>query len=78
MTERKALQVADLERLAFQNETGSPAQAKAELWQLAARELHNQGCGGDPATFPVRDRYEVSSSGEVWVFDVVEDQYNPL
>jgi hypothetical protein len=76
MSELKAHKVPDLDCLAFQNESSMPTESKAELWEFAARELHNEKCGGDPAVFPVRDRYKVSSAGKVWKYDVVNDQYS--
>jgi hypothetical protein len=76
MSELRAHKVPDLDCLAFQNENNTSTESKAELWEFAARELHNEKCGGDPAVFPVRDRYKVSSAGKVWKYDVVNDQYS--
>jgi hypothetical protein len=75
MTELRAHKVPDLDCLAFQNESSTSAGSKAELWEFAARERHNERCGGDPAVFPVRDRYKVSSAGKVWRYDVANDRY---
>jgi hypothetical protein len=76
MSELRAQKVPDLDCLAFQNESSMPAGSKSELWEFSARERHNERCGGDPAVFPVRDRYKVSSAGKVWKYDVVNDQYS--
>jgi hypothetical protein len=78
MSELKTHKIPDLDCLAFQNESRMSAESKTELWEFAARERHNERCGGDPAVFPVRDRYKVSSAGEVWVYDVANDQYTRL
>jgi hypothetical protein len=75
LSELRAQKVPDLDCLAFQNESSMPAGSKADLWEFAARELHNERCGGDPAIFPVRDRYKVSSAGKVWRYDVANDRY---
>lgn len=78
ISQLKAHKVPNLDCLAFQNENIEPAGSKAELWEFAARELHNERCGGDPGVFPVRDRYKVSSAGKVSVYDAGSDQYTRL
>jgi hypothetical protein len=78
ISELKARKTPDLDCLAFQNESEQPAQSKAQLWDFAAREVHNARCGGDPAVLPIRDRYQISSAGKVWVYDAVTGQYNRL
>jgi hypothetical protein len=88
MTEAQALallvstlrshKVAGLDCLAFASESDVPPNARADVWEFAAREVHDQRCGGDPATAPVRDRYQISASGKVLVYDVVNGEYKPL
>ena len=74
----KERQLPDLECLAFAAESDSPAGSKAPVWVITAREIHNAKCGGDPSVSPVRDRYRVSSTGEITVYDVINDEYTPL
>jgi hypothetical protein len=78
ISELKLHKVPDIDCLAFQNESRVSAGSKADLWEFAARERHNERCGGDPAVFPVRDRYKVNSSGRVWVYDIANDRYTRL
>jgi hypothetical protein len=78
MSKLRAHKVADLNCLGFQNENTMSGESKAELWEFAAREQHDERCGGDPAVSHVRDRYKVSSSGEVWLYVVANDQYARL
>jgi hypothetical protein len=74
----KRHQVAGLECLGFVSESDAPAGSKAAVWDIAAREIHNGKCGGDPSVAPVRDRYRVSSTGEVFVYDAASDEYAAL
>jgi hypothetical protein len=74
----KAHKVADLDCLAFQNESEQADDAKAEVWEFAAREKHDEKCGGDPAVSHVRDRYRVNSDGVVWRYDAAEADYARL
>jgi len=78
MSTLKSHNVPDLECLAFQNESGAQPASKAAVWEFAARERHDEKCGGDPAVFPVRDRYKVNAAGKVWVYDVLNDHYKPF
>lgn len=78
VTTLRTHQVADLECLAFASESGLPDGSGAAVWEITAREIHNAKCGGDPSVSPVRDRYQVSSDGEVAIYDVVNDSYGPL
>lgn len=73
----KANKVADLDCLGFVAENNT-SDSKASLWEFAAREIHDERCGGDPTTSPVRDRYRVSSNGEVSVHDFASDEYTAL
>jgi len=68
-------QQVDLECLSFMTESDLPADAKSASWVMTARESHRDGCGGDPDTSPMRDRYEVRSNGEVLVYDFSNDEY---
>lgn len=67
--------VADLDCLSFVTENNYPPAAKAGKWEFAAREIHNERCGGDPDVMPVRDRYQVSSTGRVMIYNVVNGEY---
>jgi hypothetical protein len=71
----KAHRVQDLDCLSFMSESDAPADAKAAQWEFAAREIHNERCGGDPAVSPVRDRYRVDAAGEVLVYNAAEADY---
>ena len=71
-------QIADLDCLGFASESDVPAGSKAAVWEFSAMEIHNETCGGDPAVSHVRDRYKVSSTGEVSVYDVAIDDYKVL
>lgn len=71
----KRRKVADLDCLEFMAETDDPAVLKAEQWEFAAHEIHDQRCGGDPAVSPVRDRYQVSSAGKVKVYNAAEGEF---
>ena len=74
----KEHQVADLECLGFSSESEVPAGSKAAVWEFAAREIHDEKCGGDPSVSHVRDRYKVSSNGDISVYDVASDEYTAL
>lgn len=74
----KQHKIAGLDCLAFVAEDTSPNQLKAARWEFAAREIHNDRCGGDPAVAPVRDRYAVSASGKVLVYNAAEADYTDL
>ena len=78
LSELRAHKVADLDCLGFPNESSTSGNSKAELWEFAARERHDERCGGDPAVSHVRDRYKINSAGEVWIYDVANDEYNRL
>lgn len=71
----KKRKVADLDCLTFDAEDDNPPGSKAEQWEFAAREIHNEKCGGDPAVSHVRDRYEISSAGNVMVYNVAEGEF---
>jgi hypothetical protein len=75
MSELKRRRIADLDCLAFMVETVLPKDAKADEWEFAAREKHGGKCGGDPDTFPVRDRYKISAAGKVQVYDPASGDY---
>jgi hypothetical protein len=77
-TALKEHQVEGLECLGFISENDVPAGSKAAVWDIAAREVHDEKCGGDPSVAPVRDRYRVSSTGDVFVCDVANDEYTAL
>ena len=74
----KEHQVAGLECLGFSSESEVPAGSKAAVWEFAAREIHDEKCGGDPSISHVRDRYKISSNGDVSVYDVASDEYTAL
>lgn len=78
VSELKARKISDLDCLAFVAENDIPVDSRADLWQFAAREIHNKKCGGDPTVSPVRDRYQVNSAGKVWVYDAANDEYMQL
>jgi hypothetical protein len=69
--------VADMACLLYRDEGNTPNNAKAERWNLALVEIHDKHCGGDPEIGHVRDRYIVSSSGNVFEYDAAEDAYHP-
>ena len=71
----KAGKKTDLDCLAFYDETEQPAGTKVDAWEFAAREVHNERCGGDPDTAPVRDRYRVMSTGAILVYDAAQADY---
>ena len=48
---------------------------KTGSWRFATREIHNEECGGDPLVSPIRNRYKVSSNGEVFIYDVAADEH---
>jgi hypothetical protein len=75
MGELKRRHIADLDCLAFMAENDLPKDAKADEWEFAAREKHGGKCGGDPDTFPVRDRYKISAVGKVQVYDPASGDY---
>jgi hypothetical protein len=74
----KQRKIADLNCLAFVAENNYPSDPKAKLWQFAAREIHNEKCGGDPDVMPVRDRYEVSAAGRIMIYDAVNGEYKKI
>lgn len=74
----KQHKIADLDCLAFASENDASGMPAAELWEFAAREIHDDRCGGDPAVAPVRDRYQVNSTGVVMVYNVAEAEYVKL
>jgi hypothetical protein len=55
-----------------------PDGAKSASWNFAARESHSEECGGDREFIHTRDRYLVKSNGEVFRYDVAEDEYREL
>jgi hypothetical protein len=71
----KQHKVADLDCLTFVTENNYPSVSKAAKWEFAAREIHNEKCGGDPDVMPVRDHYEVSSTGRIMIYNVVNGEY---
>lgn len=47
-------------------------------YEFALHEKHNAKCGGDPETSPVVGRYRVRrASGEIELYDVANDRWNP-
>ena len=78
MAALKQHQVADLDCLGMMTESEPGAGGKAAQWEYAAREIHNERCGGDPAISHVRDRYRVTAAGKVFVYDAAEADYRPL
>ncbi|MCS0629547.1 hypothetical protein NX786_09395 [Telluria mixta] len=74
----KAHRVADLDCLSFMDESDHPANGKADQWDFAAHEIHNERCGGDPGVSPVRDRYRLDAAGKVLVYNAAEADYVPL
>jgi hypothetical protein len=71
----KAHRVKDLDCLTFFDESDTPANATADVWEFAAHEVHDDRCGGDPAVSPVRDRYQVNAAGQVLVYNAAEGEY---
>ena len=49
-----------------------------DVASFVLHEVHDERCGGDRATAPVRGRYRVSAAGEVSVYDAAEDAYIAL
>jgi len=43
--------------------------------EIAVVEKHNDQCKGDPNTQPVVDRFRVTNSGEITIYDLVDDRY---
>jgi len=78
MAALKKHKVADLDCLGMMTESEPGAGGKAAQWEYAAREIHNERCGGDPQTSPVRDRYRVTATGKIFVYDAAEGEYHPL
>jgi hypothetical protein len=74
----KAHRVADLDCLGFMDESDHPANGKADQWDFAAHEIHDERCGGDPGVSPVRNRYRVDATGKVLVYNAAEADYVPL
>lgn len=72
----KQHKVADLDCLAFVAENNYPSARTAAQWEFAAREIHNERCGGDPDVMPVRDRYEVSSTGRIMIYNAANGEYS--
>jgi hypothetical protein len=53
----------------------SEARTKTHF-DIAVRETHNPGCGGDPAVSPVIERYRIlRKNKDVLIYDVVTDSY---
>jgi hypothetical protein len=77
VTELKAHKVDGLDCLSFAS-GDAPAESKVKIWEFQAREIHDKRCGGDPEVAPLRDTYRISSEGQVWAYDVVNDKYKPL
>ena len=78
VSELKVHKVQDVECLSFFDESNIPVNLKADLWEFAGHEIHNDKCGGDPAVSHVRDRYRVSSTGKVTVYSTANEEYIPL
>ncbi|WP_426107436.1 hypothetical protein, partial [Massilia sp. TSP1-1-2] len=78
MSELKARKIESLDCLFFMSGGNPPAESKATVWEFEAREVHDKRCGGDPGVAPLRDTYKISSAGQVWAYDVVNDSYKPL
>lgn len=49
---------------------------KQDVYEIAIHENHVDGCGGDPQTAPIRDRFTVSNaSGSLQIYDAVNGEY---
>lgn len=47
-----------------------------KAYEIAIQEKHVEGCGGDPQTSPIRDRFMVSGTGDITqVYDSVNGEY---
>ena len=44
---------------------------------VVVREKHGDGCPGDPAVAPTRDRYRVDANGVIEWMDILKDSYLP-
>jgi hypothetical protein len=45
-------------------------------FEIAVRETHARGCGGDPDVMPVIERFRVGRSPtQLWRYDVTNDSY---
>jgi hypothetical protein len=45
-------------------------------YEISVHENHNKGCGGDPDTFPTRDRFLVTrQGGQLRIYDDAEDKF---
>jgi len=48
------------------------------FYEIAIRENHVSGCGGDPNTSPVRDRFKLSRDGDaIQIYDLASGAYVP-
>jgi hypothetical protein len=53
-------------------------ESSRRAFDIAGRENHKRGCGGDPGVMPVRDRFRVGRSPvSLSIYDVVNDAYRP-
>lgn len=68
---------ADLDCLQFLPESNND-DAIATTWEFAAIEIHDEICGGDPNTAPVRNRYKVNADGSIMIYSVRDAEYKPL
>ena len=75
--ELKKHRVPDLDCLSFVIENDPTGEGNGD-WEYGAREIHNEQCGGDPETKPIRDRYMVTAAGKVMAYDIVNGEYHPL
>jgi hypothetical protein len=53
-------------------------QSSRRAFELAVRENHKRGWGGDPGVMPVRDRFRVGRSPvSLAIYDIARDAYRP-
>lgn len=50
---------------------------KAQVWEFAAFEIHDEICGGDPYVGHVRNRYKINSDGSLMRYNVRDADYEP-
>ena len=83
MTEDEALSlVLRAARQLYQSEDARCFSAMTEgrtptAFDIAVRENHKPGCGGDPSVEPVRDRFRVEQAGNLSIYDPADDVYVP-
>jgi hypothetical protein len=53
-------------------------ESSRRTFDIAVRENHQRGCGGDPGVMPVRDRFKVGRAPvSLSIYDVSTDVYRP-